>query len=67
MNPLQHLFRLQPASAHRESEIVRVATSFDLHRRSGALFRAPALPTPQQFCSEMPFTVRFGPRIRERL
>ncbi len=66
MNPLPHLLRLQTASTHRDSETVRVTPAFELHRRSGALFRAPALPTPQ-FCNEMPFTVRIGPRIRERM
>lgn len=66
MNPLRHLLHLQNAATRRESETVRVVTPFELHRRSGALFRAPALPT-LQFCNEMPFTVRFGPRIRERM
>lgn len=30
------------------------------------IFRAPALPTPQQISSEIPFTVNFRGRIRQR-
>jgi hypothetical protein len=65
MNSPFHLFRLQPAPTQRDSETVHVATESDL-RRGTAIFRAPALPTPHQLSSDLPFTVNFRPRLRER-
>ena len=65
MNMPLHLFRLQSASAERQSETVHVATAADLHS-SKPLFRAPALPTPHQLNRELPFTVNFRPKLRDR-
>jgi hypothetical protein len=65
MNFPRHLFRLHPASPERQSEIVQIATRADT---CGAkpLFRAPALPAPNQIYNELPFTANFRPRLRER-
>jgi hypothetical protein len=54
----QHLFRLQPAPESRDSEVVRVARPVDVMRGT-PIFRAPALPTPHQLSSELPFSVNF--------
>ncbi|MEO6244834.1 MAG: hypothetical protein ABIQ12_05315 [Opitutaceae bacterium] len=66
MKTLRHLFQLRPDPVQRDSESVEVVSQREA-ARSGATFRAPALPTPNQFYSEVPFTVNFGPRLRERL
>ena len=66
MNLPLHLFRLLPASSGRQSETLHVVTRTDDHA-SKPLFRAPALPTPHQLSRELPFTVNFRPRLRERL
>ena len=60
-----HLFQLRPAPNQRDSESVQVVSRVE-PRRGAAVFRAPALPTPHQFSSELPFSVNFGPRLRER-
>jgi hypothetical protein len=65
MKTLQHLFQLRPAPTQRDSETVEVVSRNE-SARANAVFRAPALPTPRQFCSELPFSVNFGPRLRER-
>ena len=65
MNLPLHLFRLQAAPSERESESIHLATRDDV-QSSKPLFRAPALPTPNQMSSELPFTVNFRPRLRER-
>lgn len=65
MNSALHLLRLQPAPTQRDSESVSVVRPTDL-QWGAPLFRAPALPTPRQLCSELPFTVNFRPRLRER-
>jgi hypothetical protein len=65
MNPAVHLLRLQPAPTQRDSETVHVVTRAE-QQIARTLFRAPALPTPHQFSSELPFTVNFQPRRRER-
>ena len=65
MNSPLHLFRLRPAPTQRDSEAVLVARQHETPPGT-ALFRAPALPTPHQFSSELPFTVNFRPRLRER-
>lgn len=65
MNLPLHLFRLQSSPAERQSETVHVATRADVHG-SKPLFRAPALPTANQMSRELPFTVHFRPRLRER-
>jgi hypothetical protein len=66
MNFPYHLFRLQPATDNQRGESLHVVTRADDHANK-PLFRAPALPTPQQLSRELPFTVNFGPRLRERL
>jgi hypothetical protein len=58
MNFPLHLFRLQPAGADRQSVTIQVVTRADAHPGK-PLFRAPALPTPNQFNSELPFTAKF--------
>jgi hypothetical protein len=65
MNSPLHLFRLQSASTDRQSETVQLATRADI-QTSKPLFRAPALPTPNQFSRELPFTVNYRPRLRDR-
>lgn len=65
MNSPLHLFRLRPAPTQRDSEAVLVATRHETPQGT-ALFRAPALPTPHQLNSDLPFTVNFRPRLRER-
>ena len=60
-----HLFQLRSAPNQRDSETVDVVTRSEA-RQTTTVFRAPALPTPRQFCSELPFSVNFGPRLRER-
>jgi hypothetical protein len=64
MDDSLHLFRLQPAPTQRDSETVHVVVRTDVQRGT-PIFRAPALPTPHQMSSELPFTVNFRPRIRE--
>jgi hypothetical protein len=63
MNFPRHLFRLHPASA--EHETVQIVTRADASTAK-PLFRAPALPTPNQIYNELPFTANFRPRLRER-
>lgn len=65
MNLPLHRLRLQSSSAERQSETVHVATRSEVHE-SKPLFRAPALPTPNQMHRELPFTVNCRPRLRER-
>jgi hypothetical protein len=65
MNLPIHLFRLQSSSAERQNETVQIATRADI-QSSKPLFRAPALPTPNQLSRELPFTVNYRPRLRER-
>ncbi len=60
-----HLFQLQPAPTPRDSETGDVVTRSEA-RQAAPVFRAPALPTRQPFYSELPFSVNFGPRLRER-
>ena len=52
-----HLFRLHPAPAQRDGEIVHVATGMDARRHP--VFHAPTLPTPRQLHGELPFSVNF--------
>ena len=54
-----HLLRLQPAPTSRDSELVRVVPRTEV-QWGGPIFRAPALPTPLQANSELPFFVNFG-------
>jgi hypothetical protein len=61
-----HLFRLQPASEQRQAETLQIASKADVQRGT-PVFKAPALPTPHQLNGELPFTVNYRPRIRERL
>ncbi len=65
MNLPIHLFRLQSSSAERQHETVQIATRADVLSIK-PLFRAPALPTPNQLSRELPFTVNYRPRLRER-
>lgn len=60
-----HLFQLRPAPTQRDSETVEVVTRSEA-RQATPVFRAPALPTRPPFYSELPFSVNFGPRLRER-
>ena len=63
MNSPLHLFRLRPAPTQRDSESIHLATRSEIARGT-AIFRAPALPTPHQLSSDLPFTVNFRPRLR---
>jgi hypothetical protein len=60
-----HLFRLEPAPHQRDSETVRVVTRSEV-QWGNPVFRAPALPTPHQLSSELPFTVNFRGKERSR-
>jgi hypothetical protein len=53
-----HFLKLQSAPNQRDGETVGVARRKDL-QWNDAVFRAPALPTPRQIYSEIPFTVNF--------
>jgi hypothetical protein len=62
-----HLFRLQPPRTNEhEGETVQIASKADV-QHGAPLFRAPALPTLHQINNELPFTVNYRPRIRERV
>ena len=50
----------------KKGESVEVVTRAD-STAGKPLFRAPALPTPNQFSNELPFTAHYRPRLRERL
>lgn len=65
MNLPLHLFRLQPAPTDAHGETVHVVVQSDA-QNDKPLFRAPALPTPHQLNNELPFTVNFRPKLRER-
>jgi len=65
MNTPFHLLRLEPAPTQRDSESVHLARLSD-PQWGAPLFLAPALPTPRQFSSELPFTVNFPPRLRRQ-
>ena len=64
MNQPLHLLSLQSAPDSRDSELVRVLRPTDVNW-GAPIFRAPALPTPHQFNSELPFSVNF-PRKEPR-
>jgi hypothetical protein len=65
MNFPLHFFRLYPAVNGRPAESVEIVRRADVHGDK-PLFRAPALPTPNQLCNELPFTAKLRPRLRER-
>ena len=64
MNLPLHLLRLLPATRNRNGKPAN-GKGGD-HSGGKPLFRPPALPTPNQLNNELPFTVRFGPRLRDR-
>ena len=59
MNLPFHFLRLRPAPTQRDSETVHVVTRTDV-QWGGPIFKAPALPTPHQLSSELPFSVNFS-------
>ena len=61
-DPDLHVLRLQPAPNQRDSETLHVVARCDVQWGT-PIFRAPALPTPRQISSELPFTVNFRPRL----
>lgn len=63
MNTLLHFFRLQPAPALRDGELIRIVPRTEV-QWGGPVFRAPALPTPHQLGSELPFCVNFSSKTR---
>lgn len=63
MNAPFHLLRLQSAPTARDSGLVRVVPRTEV-QWGGPIFRAPALPTPLQVSSELPFFVNFGSKPR---
>jgi hypothetical protein len=65
MNFPLHLFGLAPASAPRDSETAHVVARDEV-QWDRPVFRAPALPTPRQFASELPFFVNFPSKLRRR-
>jgi hypothetical protein len=63
MNLPFHQLRLQPAPMQRDAELVRVVPRTEV-QWGGPIFRAPALPTPHQLGSEVPFFVNFPSKLR---
>ena len=63
MNLPFHLFRLQSSPSPRAGETVHLATTADVNWNR-PVFRAPALPTPRQFSSDLPFSVNFRAKDR---
>lgn len=63
VNPPCHCLRLEPAPQQRDSETVHIVTRTDV-QWGNPVFRAPALPTPHQLNSELPFTVNFRGKQR---
>lgn len=57
-----HLLRLVVGPAPEVTETVHVVTRTDVQWGS-PIFRAPALPTPNQLSRELPFTENFRPRF----
>ena len=47
----------------RDSEAIRVVPRTEV-QWGGPIFRAPALPTPRQLGSELPFFVNFPSKLR---
>ena len=64
MNLPFHLIRHASAANGRDRENQQHSQRGDQGNKP--LFRAPALPTPHQLNNELPFTVHFRPRLRER-
>lgn len=60
-----HLLRLVIGRSREVTESVHVVTRTDVQWGS-PIFRAPALPTPHQLSSELPFTENFRPRFGPR-
>ena len=63
MNLPFHFFRLESAPVLRDSEAIRIVPRTEV-QWGGPIFRAPALPTPHQLGSELPFSVNFPSKIR---
>lgn len=63
MNALLHFLRLQSTPETRDGAAIRIVPRTDV-QWGGPVFRAPALPTPQQLGSEIPFTVNFSSKAR---
>jgi hypothetical protein len=66
MNFPFHLFRLESAPTRRDSEIVHVAGRADV-QWDQPVFRAPTLPTPRQFSSDLPCFVNFRSKLPPRV
>ena len=62
MNFPQHLLRLALGPSAVGGESVHVVTRRDVQWGT-PVFRAPALPTPNQLSRELPFTESFRPRF----
>jgi hypothetical protein len=65
MNLPLHFLRPHPSSNGRGNGTQHSAQRPDL-AAGKTIFRAPALPTPQQMSNELPFTVNLRPRLRDR-
>jgi hypothetical protein len=63
MNLPEHWLRLVVGRASAAAESVRVVTRSEV-QWGKPVFRAPALPTPHQLSSEVPFTESLRPRFR---
>lgn len=66
MNLPAHLFRLQSTPTEPNRPAIHASAASEA-TPARPLFRAPALPTPQQLHNELPFFVTSRPRLRERL
>jgi hypothetical protein len=65
MNLPFHFLGLRPAPAQRDGETVHVITRTDV-QWGGPIFKAPALPTPHQLNSDLPFSVNFCAKTQSR-
>lgn len=61
----QHWLRLVIGPTPQVAESVHLVTRTDVQWGS-PVFRAPALPTPNQLSRELPFTENFRPRFGTR-
>lgn len=58
----QHWLRLTVSPASNAGESIDIVTRRDVQWGS-PIFRAPALPTPNQLCRELPFTTAWKPQF----
>ncbi len=65
MNLPYHLLRLVVSPADKLAESIHIVTRDDVQWGS-PVFRAPALPTPNQLSNDLPFTENLRPFFRRQ-